>query len=191
VGVPEWGLVSYQDRVRNQARLGEIASGIAGRPVSVRCPGVVGRIFGWDIVEGSVRFDAAGRPGDETQLRAFACAELDAIAEGERTAVLACVARSPAPACGQAGDDAARAVDVLTHEAVHMAGIADEGETECRSLQTMAWTAQRLGASLAEGQALAARQYVTDYPRMPQRYQAPGCTDGGALDVRPADPVWP
>jgi hypothetical protein len=35
----------------------------------VSCPGPVGRLFGWDIVEGSVRFDADGRPADETKIR--------------------------------------------------------------------------------------------------------------------------
>ena len=47
-------------------------------------PGVVGHILTWDTVEGSVQYDAEGRPSDEAKLRAFACDELDALAEGRR-----------------------------------------------------------------------------------------------------------
>src|SRR5262245_8575511 len=107
---PAWWLAQRQDRVGNEKRLRAIASAIAGRPVQVRCPGVYGRVFSWDIVEGSVRFDASGSPSDETRLRELTCAELDALAEGRRAAAIAC-----APTC-EAADDVALAVNVLAHE---------------------------------------------------------------------------
>jgi hypothetical protein len=176
VGAPAWGLYAYHDRSVNQRRLGVIASHIAGRPVTVHCPGVLRRLFPWDTVEGSVRFDATGRPSDQARLQTFACGELDAIAEGRRRAVLACVAAGGS--CGQAGADAAMAVDVLTHESFHLAGIVDEAETECRSLQTMAWTAQQLGATAQQGRALAALERVTGYQRLPERYRSPDCALG-------------
>src|SRR5687768_600653 len=51
-----WWVADRQDRRSNERRLSAIASQIAGRDVRVKCPGPIGRLFGWDIVEGSVRF---------------------------------------------------------------------------------------------------------------------------------------
>jgi hypothetical protein len=189
-GPPGWWLVDRHDRLGNEARLRAVASAIAGREVQVRCPGVVGKVFSWDIVEGSVRFDASGRPADETRLRAFTCAELDALAEGRRAEILACAERAGL-ACGQPAQDLALAVDVLAHESWHLAGIMDEAITECRAVQTMAWTAQRLGATREQGQALARIHLATGYLRLPPRYRSGACVDGGEFDMRPDDPVWP
>jgi hypothetical protein len=169
VGVPLFGLVTRHDRVVNEHRLGAIASQIAGRHVSVHCPGVIGRALRYDIVEGSVQFDAQGRPADETKLRAFPCAELDALAEGRRAAVLACVARTGD--CGRAEDDLAEAIDVLTHESFHLAGYADEAAAECHSLQTMAWTAQQLGVAPEVARRLAGWQATHAYLEMPSQYR--------------------
>jgi hypothetical protein len=173
LGGPTWWLAQRQDRVGNERRLSAIASAIAGRDVRVRCPGVRGRVFSWDTVEGSVRFSADGRPADETDLRTFACSELDALAEGRRTAALAC---GSGPACG----DLALAVDVLAHESFHLAGIIDEGETECRAVQTLSWTAQQLGATPEQGRALTARYIEVGYPRLPARYRMAACELPGA-----------
>jgi hypothetical protein len=186
---PAWWLAQRQDRVGNEKRLRAVTSTIAGRPVHVHCPGVYGRIFSWDIVEGSVRFDASGRPSDETRLRELTCAELDALAEGRRAAALACV--ETGAGCAREADDLAMAVNVLAHEAWHLAGVRDEALTECRSVQTIAWTAQRLGATAAQGRALAQRYLKTWYPRLPDRYRTAECVDGSALDLRPADKNWP
>lgn len=178
------------DRRANEDRMSAIASQIAGRSVRVHCPGPVGRLFGWDIVEGSVAFSAEGRPADETKLRKLSCAELDALAEGERGRELACTERAQI-LCGGRGAELAMAVDVLSHEAWHMQGIRDEAETECRSLQTMAFTAQRLGANEAQGRALARGQYLEAYPLMGDSYRSFTCEDGAQGDLRPDDERFP
>ena len=189
-GPPLYWLVDRHDRLGNESRLGAIASDIAGRQVKVRCPGVVGKILSWDIVEGSVRFDAQGRPADETKVRKFTCAELDALAEGRRAEVLDCaVARGVA--CGAPVADLALAVDVLAHESWHLAGVIDEAITECRAVQSLAWTARRLGATPEQGHALALAHMATGYQRLPERYRTADCADGSKLDLRPDDPVWP
>lgn len=180
IGGPVWWLVQWQDRVGNERRLGAIASQIAGRPVHVRCPGVIGRLVGWDTVEGSVAFGADGLPADVTKLRAFACSELDALAEGRRHDVLACIAREHW--CGQPEDDVAVALDVVTHESLHLSGIRDEAQTECRSLQTMAWTAERLGATPEVAQRLAAWEATHAYLTMPEPYRGP-CVLAGQGDA--------
>ncbi len=190
IGGPGWWLAERSDRTGNEARLGAVASAIAGRDVRVRCPGVAGRVLSWDTVEGSVQFDAQGRPAREARLRTFSCSELDALAEGRRAQALACAEHAGA-ACGTAAADLALAVDVLAHEAWHLAGERDEAVTECRAVQTLASTAQRLGATAEQGRALARIHLATGYERLPRRYRSPACRDGGALDLRPEDPAWP
>jgi hypothetical protein len=189
VGTAWWAL-DRADRIGNERRLSAVASQIAGREVSVRCPGPIGRLFGWDTVEGSVNFDAAGRPASETKLRRTSCAELDALAEGRRAKELACTERAGI-LCGRRGKELAMAVDVVTHESFHLSGIRDEAQTECSSLQTMAATAQRLGTSAAQGTALARGQYAETYPLMGEVYRTGACQEGGGLDLHPDDPLFP
>ena len=185
-----WWLADWRDRRGNEQRLGAIASQIAGRDVRVRCPGPIGRLFGWDIVEGSVRFDADGTPEDETKIRKRSCGELDALAEGRRAKELACIERTGI-ACGEHGRDTVMAVDVLAHESWHLRGVMDEAETECRSLQSIAWTAQQLGTTAAQGHAMARAQFDGGYQEMSERYRTGACADGGTLDLRPDDPRFP
>ncbi len=185
-----WWVVDHRDRTGNQDRLSAIASEIAGREVRVQCPGPLGRLFGFDIVEGSVRFDADGAPADETKIRKTTCAELDALAEGRREHELKCIGRTSI-ACGPHARELVMAVDVLAHEAFHLRGIMNEAETECRSLQAMAWTAEQLGATPEQGRAMAAAQFTGAYLEMPARYRGADCVDGGPLDQRPGDPRFP
>ena len=173
VGGFGWWIAQRQDRVGNEARLSRIASAIAGRDVHVRCPGAVERLAAWDTVEGSVQFDAAGRPADEAKLRAFTCSELDALAEGRR---------ATAVACGVGCDDLALAVDVLAHESWHLAGIIDEAETECHAVQSLAWTAEQFGATPEQGRALTQRYLETGYLRLPARYRSDTCVSPVAAD---------
>jgi hypothetical protein len=171
-----WWTLDYVNRTGNERRLNAIASEIAGRSVKVHCPGPLGRVFAKDsVVEGYVKFDAEGRPADDTKLQATACDELDALAEGRRGKELACTERAGI-LCGRHGAQLALALDVVTHESFHLQGIQDEARTECNALRTMGRTAQRLGATPAQGAALARGQFAESYPLMPQQYQLPGCT---------------
>lgn len=184
-----WLIADRHDRVVNENRLSAIASQIAGRKVKVHCPGPLRRALEYDTVEGDVKFDADGNPANETHLRKHSCSELDAIAEGERAQQIACLQRSTS--CGDEAMGVAHSVDVLTHESIHLSGEANEGLTECRSLQTMAWTATQLGLSYEQGRALALYQYEVDYPAMGDPYHATGCAEGGPLDLNPDDPRFP
>ena len=185
-----WWIADRHDRVGNERRLSAIASHVAGRSVRVDCPGPIGRLLGWDIVEGSVRFGADGKPEDETKIRRQSCAELDALAEGRRQDELECIGRT-AIACGRNGRATVMAVDVLAHESWHLHGVIDEAETECRSLQTIAWAAQQLGASAEQGRAMAVAQYTGAYREMPEAYRSGACADGGPLDLHPDDGRFP
>jgi hypothetical protein len=185
-----WWTLERVDRSGNEQRLSAIATQIAGRDVKVRCPGPFRRALAEDGVEGSVRFDAAGRPSDSTRLRKTSCEELDALAEGRRAKELACTERAGI-LCGRHGSELAIAVDVLTHESWHLRGVQDEARTECDALQTMAGTAMALGATKAQAQALARGQYAENYPRMPDSYRSEACVEGGPFDLHPYDPAFP
>ena len=190
VGLPGWWRLDRHDRIANQDRLAAIASAIAGRTVRVKCPGPIGRMMApGDTTAGVVYLDGEGRVPDETKLFTVTCAELDALAEGRRARQLACAERSTS--CGQDVQTLAWAVDTLTHEAFHLRGYLDEGVTECYAVQTMARTAERLGATPTQAANLAVLQWEAGLPEMPSQYHAAGCANGDALDLRPDDPAWP
>ena len=52
----------------------------------------------------------------------------------------------------------------------------------------MAGTALALGATPAQGAALARGQLAESYPNLPDQYRSAHCVDGGAFDLRPDDP---
>jgi hypothetical protein len=188
LGLPAWGLAVRHDRITNEHRLNAIATEIVGRPVKVRCPGPIRRI-GPDTTSGVVHLDQHGRVPDETRLSTATCAELDALAEGRRERQLACAERSTS--CGDDVQGLAWAVNTVGHEAFHLRGVLDEGVAECYAMQTLAQTAQRLGATPEQAQNLAVLHFETSPSQKPSQYQAPGCANGDRLDLRPGDAVWP
>ena len=63
--------------------------------------------------------------------------------------------------------------------------------TECRSLQTLAWTAAAARRYRRAGPCDGAAQYTGAYEEMPQAYRSGACVEGGALDLRPDDERFP
>jgi hypothetical protein len=178
-----WWIVEMRALHANEARLAEISSEIAGRQVKVDCPGPLSRLSSWDTMEGT-----ADMEGGVAHLRPMACAEASALARGKREEALG---------CAQRGNDCpeslqlAVAVDVVAHEAWHLSWIYDEAETECRAVQTIGRTAERLGATPEQGRALARIYWQDHFPLMPRPYRSDECRDGGKLDMRPRDASWP
>jgi hypothetical protein len=82
------------------------------------------------------------------------------------------------------------AVHVLTHEAMHMSGAADEAETECEAMQRDARMARLLGAALSDARYLASWYWQTVYPRMSPEYRSDECGPGQAFDAGLPDPPW-
>lgn len=112
---------------------------------------------------GFVSWDAA----DTAVLRQSTCANLGAWMYGGR---------------GSDDIDQVTAVHVVTHEAVHVAGIRDEAVTECVALELDATVAQFLGADPEQAQQLAETYRQVVYPRMGPDYR----TDCTAVDVAAA-----
>lgn len=161
-------------RAETETRLGAIAGEVAKRDVTVRCQGRIGAALDVGAEAGSVRFDAAGRPGDSTDLDWSVCESLERFRED-----------------GEAGFAAVQAIHTLAHESWHLAGIQDEAQTECYGLQTTAFVAGRLGADPVVAQGIATDALRRLYPALPERYRTSDCRDGGPLDLRPASAIWP
>lgn len=84
-----------------------------------------------------------------------------------------------------------RAVHVTVHEAMHVAGITSEATAECDAMQHDAEAATFLGASPAQGRALALAYYRGTYPFMADGYTSASCVEDGPLDLSPRDGTFP
>jgi hypothetical protein len=82
------------------------------------------------------------------------------------------------------------AVHVLTHEAIHMSGVADEAVTECLAMQHDARAARLLGAPAEYARRLSRRYWTSIYPRMPAEYRSQECGPNGRLDAHIATSPW-
>jgi hypothetical protein len=84
----------------------------------------------------------------------------------------------------------AAAVVTLSHEPQHSIGIADESVAECNAIQLAGGTAIKLGASPAYAAALV-RTYWRHYGEELPAYRSAECREGGKLDLRRVDSIWP
>lgn len=169
------GWFEWQFRA-DQDLFSAVATRIAERDVRIECQRLSGAMVDATAELGYVAFDADGRPGDVGRLEVDACEDLRSYLSSDRTAPTL---------------DQVVSVQVLTHESYHLAGIANEAETECAALQRLEDVAGWLGASGQQARALAERYAAEVYPRMPEAYRSDECVDGGELDASPEDAAWP
>jgi hypothetical protein len=88
----------------------------------------------------------------------------------------------------------AMALATVAHESYHLLGYRDEGRVECYGMQSIWFVANRLGASIAESQAIGSLYATQMYPQRRTKtpaYWSPECRDGGKLDLRPRLAGWP
>jgi hypothetical protein len=88
----------------------------------------------------------------------------------------------------------AMALAVVAHESYHILGYSNEAQVECYGMQSIWFVASKLGASIAESQALASLYATRMYPlRRTQTpaYWSPECRDGGKYDLRRSLARWP
>lgn len=170
-----WSSVPATERARAERRFTAEAARIAGREVTVRCDD------GYAFT--GVGSDAAGVafiPRALAYLDPGICRSLYRVTFEDRLG---------------GRDDAAFAITVLAHEATHLRGVRNEAETECFALQEGVTLGQRLGLDIDTARDLMRSQLDRDLSdasvqRVDYRLP-PGCRDGGALDLRPADPRFP
>jgi hypothetical protein len=178
----------HRNLQQDEAQLAGIATVIAGRDVSISCPGTLASLTEVSAQDGSVVFKPDGKPVDEAKLSGDTCKTLRRFLHGG-VAGLSCLAR-PGD-CPLEVKEAAIAVNVLSHEAWHLAGVRDEAATQCYALQTNAATAAHLGASVQDSRAIAAYIVREVQPALPAEYRSRECFESGPLDLRPGDRAWP
>lgn len=162
-----------------QATLEERLSAVAGHLIGVRatvhCQGIGREMVDAGSELGYVRWRPDGVPEHSTLIKHRQCAELGAYLGSDHAE----------PSSGQVVG-----VHVLTHEAMHMAGLTSEAEAECAAVQRDAWTARQLGATAAAARRLARTYWLLRYPDLPEEYRTVECRAGGRLDERRADAPW-
>jgi hypothetical protein len=96
--------------------------------------------------------------------------------------------------CLQRASEAALALATVSHESYHVLGYRLEKRVECYGMQSIWFVATSLGASVAEGQRIAAYYWRTTYAQRrvaTPTYWSAECRDGGKYDLRPASHNWP
>jgi hypothetical protein len=183
-GLAALGFARHEERVREQDQLAAIASDLAGRTVAVRCPNLLASLVDVRGEAGRVQFDDTGRPANHTDLSPQTCKALRHLGSVDFT----CIERGT---CGFKEFNAGWAAHTLAHEAFHLRGFQDEGVTECYALQNTAFVAERLGVPTRTAKDLQAWLYKRGYPNEPAEYRSPQCYDGGRLDLRPQQTLFP
>ena len=173
----------------DEAQLAGIATVIAGRDVGISCPGTLASLTEVSAQDGSVVFTPDGKPADEAKLSGETCKTPAPLPprRGRRPRL----PRANPGECPIEVKEAAIAVNVLSHEAWHLAGVRDEAATQCYALQSNADTAARLGASREDAAAIATFIVREVQPALPADYRTRDCFDGGPLDLRPERASWP
>ena len=183
------GFVLHERKSALENHLSTVATELGGRHVRVHCQSFAANLVDVSAEAGSVRFDASGIPSDTTDLKRPICAALKRFPHDVHTAAFGCVLQNTD--CSQKIWEDVLAVHTLAHEVWHLHGISDEAKTECYALQTTARAAELFGSDAASAQAAANYAYTRFYPNEPDEYRTAPCGNGGPLDLRPADPVWP
>jgi hypothetical protein len=170
-----------------EEQIGElVARRLTGHTVSVRC-GAIGESD--PNVLGVTPFGPGG-PVDYFLMRPAECTYLAWFRQSP--------ARWDPEACAAADctrvQSIAMALAVVAHESYHILGYRNEAQVECYGLQSIWFVAAKLGASVAEAQALATFYATRMYPARrlaSPRYWSAECRDGGRYDLRRSLARWP
>jgi len=162
-------------RKREENRLARVASTLAGTEVRVGCQTLGSAFVDAGAELGYVRYRRDGTPEHRRLIKRDQCRDLAAYLRSSK--------RDPS-------QRQVIAVHVLTHEAMHMAGITDEAGAECAAVQRDAWTAGLLGAAEVDARRLALSYWRAIYPRMPDDYRSAECAPDRVLDEHMADAPW-
>jgi len=188
-GVAAYFLVLRPDIGKTEETLAAIASQIAGRPVSIKCQGVLSDAIDVSGGGGEVLFDARGRPADVAELKRSVCTQLSEFPSTVGDTRYGCLVS--ATSCPRDIDGYVEAIHTLTHEAWHLRGVQDERIAECYALQTDQHVAAHLGAGKSLARAIAVYYASEKYTRLSSTYQTPACRNGGRYDLNRGSRAWP
>ena len=171
--------VTERQWISTEQRLAAVSRGEAMNVLGIHCQRLGESLTYGGSDLGHVQFDADGFPTGPATLSYETCRGLAAylgMSSRDRDSV---------------PEDVMVSVHVLSHETAHLTGIVSESEAECWAMQYDARTAVALGATPAQGQALAERYWREVYPRMSEAYRTDTCVAGGRLDRTKNDGIWP
>ena len=174
---------------KTEEMLAEVASQIAGRPVSINCQGVIADAVDVSAAEGEVAFDEDGKPADVAELKRGTCHDLADFPDSVNDERYRCLV-SPDP-CPKDIEKYVLAVHILTHEAWHLRGVRDERIAECYAIQTDELVASRLGAGPSLARAMAVYYAKEKYTELSSTYRTPACRNGGRYDLNRGSHAWP
>lgn len=172
---------TYEEQIGEQ-----VARRLTGHVVSVRC-GAIGESN--PNILGVTPFSSRG-PVDYFLMRPAECTYLSWFRQSPgrwdpRSCSASDCARVPS---------IAMALAVVSHESYHILGYRNEAQVECYGMQSIWFVANKLGASVAESQALATFYATHMYPSRrttTPSYWSAQCRDGGAYDLRRSLTRWP
>jgi hypothetical protein len=173
-------ITGRSERSRIDPKLSQVATGIAGDPVEVRC---------WSPADWRRLMRERAAYYGEPVTFVYGYASVD-----QRRMHL------PGFFCElllEAGDRAvprtlrAQAAETFAHELEHLRGVASEARAECYGYQTLASGARALGVSRREARRLARVAWNRLYDARDPEYGSPHCHEGGAFDLYPTRPFWP
>jgi hypothetical protein len=172
---------TYEEQIAQQ-----VARRLTGHNASVRC-GSIGmsdpRVLGVTPLMNGHSFDYfLMRPAECTYLAWFRQAPA-------RWDPRTCVESD----CARVGN-IVMALAVVAHESYHLLGYTNEAQVECYGMQSIWFVANKLGAPVAEAQALATLYATRMYPQRRTKtpeYWSPECRDGGKYDLRRSLARWP
>ncbi|HLE99272.1 MAG TPA: hypothetical protein VI540_05190 [Gaiellaceae bacterium] len=168
-----WDSLDRETRAAAAERFSDEASVIAEKPVTVRCD------ESGDFVGVIQHADGAAQVGGDTAyLTPAICLALYRLAFEDEIV----------------SSRTARAIAVLAHEAWHLRGVRDEGETECYALQSGVGLGQRLGLSEDRARQMMRQQLTENALRAGGSFEyrvPPECRDEGRLDLAPDDSRFP
>jgi hypothetical protein len=168
-----WSGLDTDARAAAAARFSREASLVAGHPVEIRCDesgkrvGAVQHADGVAVVGGRLAYLTPER-----------CYDLYRLAFKDEVSF----------------SQTARAIAVLAHESWHLAGVGDEGTTECYALQSGVELGQRLGLEEGEARRMMRQQLVENAGRIgaaAEYHVPPECRDGGEFDRNPGSSAFP
>jgi hypothetical protein len=174
---------TYEERIAEQ-----VAARLTHTQPEVRC-GSLGIPSGYGIL-GITLFNGA-RPAGYFLMLPQMCGDLAAFHASPTTYDPRTCANE---SCVQRVAGAAMALATVAHESYHLLGYRDEARVECYGMQSIWFVASKLGASLAESQAIGSFYATQMYPVRRTKtpaYWSAECRDGGKLDLRPSLARWP
>jgi hypothetical protein len=172
-------LWTNHERHATEHRLAGIASQLAGRPVGVRCQGFWAALLDINDRQGEVDF-SPGRLPTHMFLTRGTCSRLKHLQPKKLDCLTGIdwshwsLSADYNGSCERRTRADVQAINTLTHEAMHLRGVVDEGHAQCLAIRNDPLTVLQFDGTVAEGHAAASFMLALE-PLLPSEYQSGVC----------------